>query len=573
MRKLLFSKSQKKHYSHSVVRIGKNNLGFSLVELIIVIAIMAILVAVAIPVLGVFIKRAKIANDKQLVSDILYAIDLANEADAFVGYKQTAIGDIEYPIAFIVIGEEGTKVVTSATKIDYIADSCEFLTVSGRTIEQVTQNATCGTKTENANISKISPNQNYLICETHSPDIVAAVTKLSANTEYTTDYGCNKSGFHLQHSFVETKETLYAETNIIDLSKAYIQSAQNATYCSYAYKNQYGYIDKDSIDVTETDTDHAVYQALVDVFGASFSAELKLSHSEWMDDGNFNYSTLGAYAGNMMQEIEDMCNSSADALNAPISGAAIKSAMNIAGLTFADEYESGADMLNGVANRVVAEDKYSDVDKWTAMWLTVPTQRTYYGFGMNGTEDHAACRKGFNMAFASYLQACGAPDYYVSAVHDYNRMEIGGISIPAVVTFDSFLETPNPTYDGHTYLKTSLESKYNDLSAAEKESVPDVAQALKDIKKYYEQYIASDTYIENAKTFYDTLKTVSETSDVAESSGDYFDYYEGYLKELGKLYSAAQEASKEGNLVIIVSLKDGKAVCTLSNAAADPRND
>jgi len=80
MKEFLFSRSHKKHYSSAVVRMGKNNLGFSLVELIIVIAIMAILVAVAIPVLGIFIEKANVANDKQAVTDVMYAIDLGGQS-------------------------------------------------------------------------------------------------------------------------------------------------------------------------------------------------------------------------------------------------------------------------------------------------------------------------------------------------------------------------------------------------------------------------------------------------------------------------------------------------------------
>jgi len=117
MKKFLFSKSHKKHYSETVVRMGKNNLGFSLVELIIVIAIMAILAAVSIPVVGAFIKKAEKSNDISMVKDILYAIDLANEGGAFLNESNIEIGDIKVPYGFIVINEGGTQVITSTTAV------------------------------------------------------------------------------------------------------------------------------------------------------------------------------------------------------------------------------------------------------------------------------------------------------------------------------------------------------------------------------------------------------------------------------------------------------------------------
>ena len=48
----------------------KNNKGFSLVELIIVIAIMAILVAVMVPVLMKFIEKSKVSSDTQLADTV-----------------------------------------------------------------------------------------------------------------------------------------------------------------------------------------------------------------------------------------------------------------------------------------------------------------------------------------------------------------------------------------------------------------------------------------------------------------------------------------------------------------------
>lgn len=59
----------------------RNNKGFSLVELIVVIAIMAILAAVAIPTFAGFINKANVAADEGFANDIEYAVELALAAE------------------------------------------------------------------------------------------------------------------------------------------------------------------------------------------------------------------------------------------------------------------------------------------------------------------------------------------------------------------------------------------------------------------------------------------------------------------------------------------------------------
>ena len=56
----------------------KSNKGFSLVELIVVIAIMAIIAGVAIPVYSAYITKAEESNAVQLCADAAYAAELAN---------------------------------------------------------------------------------------------------------------------------------------------------------------------------------------------------------------------------------------------------------------------------------------------------------------------------------------------------------------------------------------------------------------------------------------------------------------------------------------------------------------
>lgn len=79
------------------------NKGFSLVELIVVIAIMAILVGVAVPVYTSYIGKAQISADKNLVDEIVHATEIANAGDPFIG------------TAAIVLSNDGNAVVTGGT--------------------------------------------------------------------------------------------------------------------------------------------------------------------------------------------------------------------------------------------------------------------------------------------------------------------------------------------------------------------------------------------------------------------------------------------------------------------------
>lgn len=73
----------------------RNNKGFSLVELIVVIAIMAILAAVAIPTFAGFITKANVAADIGFMNDLEYAIELAHaqEGDATIASVSVKIND------------------------------------------------------------------------------------------------------------------------------------------------------------------------------------------------------------------------------------------------------------------------------------------------------------------------------------------------------------------------------------------------------------------------------------------------------------------------------------------------
>ena len=102
----------------------KNNKGFSLVELIVVIAIMAILAAVAIPTFASCISKANVATDVDFLNNAEYAAELAYTADPsktvdYVTVTLKADGTIEKVTVYFkaAAGEDAeTAVVAEANK-------------------------------------------------------------------------------------------------------------------------------------------------------------------------------------------------------------------------------------------------------------------------------------------------------------------------------------------------------------------------------------------------------------------------------------------------------------------------
>ncbi len=96
------------------------NKGFSLVELIVVIAIMAILVGVAVPTYSAYIKKANKGVDDQLVADIEYAAKLAN-VEYGTSISITSSGDVL--TVTCTDSDEGEAAVAAAQIAAIIADA------------------------------------------------------------------------------------------------------------------------------------------------------------------------------------------------------------------------------------------------------------------------------------------------------------------------------------------------------------------------------------------------------------------------------------------------------------------
>lgn len=84
------------------------NKGFSLVELIVVIAIMAILVGVAVPVYSMYIEKSQISSDKTTVGSIVRTMEIAGKGGtfSFADVEQAGTNGLQIPLGFIMITNE-----------------------------------------------------------------------------------------------------------------------------------------------------------------------------------------------------------------------------------------------------------------------------------------------------------------------------------------------------------------------------------------------------------------------------------------------------------------------------------
>lgn len=107
----------------------KNNKGFSLVELIVVIAIMAILAAVAIPTFAGFIEKANEGSDDSFLNDVKYAVELALTEEGGLGNSTIEVNVTSGVVVSIEVGEEAIYDATDAEDVEDeygLADVVDF---------------------------------------------------------------------------------------------------------------------------------------------------------------------------------------------------------------------------------------------------------------------------------------------------------------------------------------------------------------------------------------------------------------------------------------------------------------
>ena len=568
MRKLLFSRTQKKLYSDTVVRIGKNNLGFSLVELIIVIAIMAILAAVAIPVLGVFIEKAKKNNDQELISNILYAIEIGYKSGAYVNDDSFVMGDIAYPIGFIVLNkDEGVKVIASTTEIiDKVEGECEFKTDTITYLSKRTRTFYCSSSSNCTHRDDAYTVETLEVtyCATHS-----GVYRASGNLgPFAGDWECEGEGSgcsdHSSNWVMKDPINIADQTLVVDDKKEVYGQYKDTNMCQLAYACQTtGFYNNHQVSQVTSGT---LYDAITATFGTDLSS-LKLSYDGWLSEG-VDHATLYTGIDNVVSEIEGYAEL--------LLGVKLL-APDIVGEHLSGDYNDAEDMLEAIAEYIPT--KYDPEDngeqQWVDTWLAAPNGGLGYDFGLSEPDQaHKDFVYGmavaYNRAFSTYCSASGIPSTYTDIISDFKTPL--GTDLPGVGSIEIIPRPVNhAAFNGATVSSgKTLEQMFIDAGDTN-------GEYFDRCKNLYEQYIVSEACVENGRTVYKMFITVNETKNIAHAynevngTGDLFSYYDSYLQELSALYTAAEAAAGDG-IIIIVTVKEGVVDYLISPAAADPRN-
>lgn len=528
----------------------RSNSGFTLVELVVVIAILAILAGVGSAAYSGYIKSANKNADKVLVGNVMKAIETGTHSTAFTPPEPLSIGTTTYPIGFIALSTDGCTVLSSSSSEKQVDGECEFVTETITYVKMTNTTLYCEQDNKHTTIKPIYSldTKTLTYCKTHSNKLPETLTSVK---EYPIAYKYEKEGlFHLSHKLTIT-DTLEITTGTYFMENIYdLYTETSSGLCMKAATP--------GLNVSaDPATDGVLYDAIHAAFGSN---ELKLKYVGWINDEGADFATFYTYAPSVFNNVKDQTALLISAVNSDtINGLAQMAGINLSSYLTEGKYEDSADLMKSFTNFV---SNNMTEEEWAEQWEKASTashDEWTFGVDTKGAKNDYiwAARMAYNSSFASYCSTNGIASIYTDLIVNYGESELGGaIQIPSVVNHYAFAQTG----------EGSLLQSFLDKDATNGQVMFDQCKSL------YESYLNSSVANENGSVFYNTVNTIAETSDVAAASGDYFGFYNNYLTEMSNLYTAAQAASENG-IMIIVTMENGTLNFQVSPSAANPRNE
>lgn len=571
-------------------RFGKTS-GFTLVELVVVIAILGILAGGATVGYSGYVKNANKNADKVLVGNVMRAIETGVYSTMFELDDSFALSGIEYPVGYVVLSTGGNiQTKTSDVKAHEVSGECVFSDlVTVVSIEKTNKTYTCskyacGDSEDGYIYSKKETPIRY--CLTHSKN---QPVELTADAEYATGYTIEhnrQSSYPYNKYHVLTPSGTPISLSVGDyvaehgISQLYVEDSDGK--CVLAANNG---VDADTI-VTDGEGDNPIYDALTIAFGAGLPGT-NLKYGGWTTDEGVNYATFLSNSGQMIQLVKDTHEDLEDMLgtinevNAWLPADRKIDTSNY----LSKDYEDSSDMMQSFADHVY--DKYPTKADWKSVWAGAAAYTGVdYTFGMTDSKYHHdyvySVNKAYNQSFASYCEANGVSSTYVAAICDFKSTpnesglsEIGTLAyIPRTVNTAAF--------NGATGVNPDYTLKNAFLNASNTDTDEAALAAFEQCKTLYARYIdgsnGPSACEQNGDAFHAMMETLHKTSGAARDTdniagGNYFNYYNNYLGAMNAIYSGVETATKNGNVVILVTVQDGVVKCDVSPSAANPRSE
>ena len=565
------------------MKMKHNNKGFSLVELIVVIAIMAILGGVGTAGYTKYIEQTNKKADMALVGNIMRAIETGTNSTMYNLDDSMTVGGISYPVGYVVLSTSANAQSNASNiQANEVNDTCAFVEENIISIEKTNKTYSCSSflcpGTKNGDIYKQTP-KTIRYCTTHSKNPPIHLTE---NTLYPTAYKLNHSGslrpshsLTTSDSFTLSAGSYVAENGVSQLYKEYSEGK-----CVFAANN--GVI-ADNI-ITNAEGKNPIYEALEAAYGENV-AGTNLKYDKWLIDEKANYTTFLNSTGKMIDSIEDTY----DDLEIMLG---IIRESNEFGITNIDtsnylsaDYLDASQLLESFSAHLI--NKHDTESKWMDAWNNAASYTGVdYTYGMTepGKYHHDyvySATKSYNQCFASYCEANGVDPTYTQAILEFTSTpnESGLEDMALLNTIPRTVNTA--AFNGITGRNTdyTLQNKFRNISNSDTDTQADAA--FNQCKELYKSYIDNSNgespCQKNGKAFYGFMDIMNKTAGAARdndniSEGNFFGYYNNYLNAMSAIYEGVETATKDGNIVIIVTVKDGIVTCEVSPSAANPRN-